>query len=152
MYSIFRKGGQHIVNSPRKTATPLKHKRTVVNGRQPIKRRRLGSTAFAPSRAINTSDTDEWEQDHPPERSRNRQAVDALQTVNRSLAKRRDGQPSGKSDHVKAVPHAFASMEVVSSPKKRKRVDQEDDPGGEKGSWVETEEDEEEPEFIAESQ
>ncbi len=77
-----------------------------------------------------------------------------LETANRSRSRRRDGRPNGKGEiqvEGRVIFDVFDSSDEESSPKKRKRSERVSDSGGESGSWVEMEEDEEEPEFIAES-
>lgn len=155
MNHLVRTRSQHLINPPRRNATPLKVKHALLNGRHP-KRRRLGSTAFG---AINTSDTEETEEECPLEGSRSRKGVTVLnaeaglQAINGGKRRKRDGQLKGRgvTEKEKVKGEVLGSMDGDSSPKKRKRPESEDDSGGENGSWVEMDEDEEEPEFIAES-
>ncbi len=160
MHRLVHTRSQHFVNSPRRTASPLKHKHAITNSRHPIKRRRIGSTAFAPSRAANTSDNEDTEEEEPLEVARSRRLLSVLtseaglETANRSRSRRRDGRPNGKGEiqvEGRVIFDVFDSSDEESSPKKRKRSERVSDSGGESGSWVEMEEDEEEPEFIAES-
>jgi len=160
MYHLVRTRSQHFVNSPRRSATPLKHKYAVNNVRHPLKRRRIGSTAFAPSRAINISDNEDTDEEFPVDEVAKRKARTALsaeigqQTVNRGR-KRRDGQSRLEGDGNKFIGRVFIDLSGLSdgesSPRKRKRSDRDDNSVAGSGSWVEMEEDEEEPDFIAES-
>ena len=163
MYHLVRTRSQHFVNSPRKVSSPLKHKHAVINPRQPGKRRRLGSTTYVPNRAIYTSDNEILDETSRSDTTQNHPAVTVLnpeagsQTANRSKPKKQDDHPKTMSPVQKPnkLVHgifALSDPDETASPKKRKRSDFQEDFQGETGSWIETDdEDEEEPEFIAES-
>ena len=142
----------------------MKQKHAIPNTRHPLKRRRLASVAFASSRAINTSDAEETDEDLPAVGGKACGAVSALQsdvgqqTINRSRSRRRDvaARPKKGEDrniNGRIIVDFAGTPDDDSSPKKRKRDERESGSEGESGSWVEVEEDEEEPpDFIAESE
>lgn len=162
MQALYRTRSQHFVSSPRKTATPLKRK----IARHSSKRRRLGSssTTFAPLASDPASSSDEQEgRDLPdlPGPSRTRQRREALsseagqQAVNRNGSRsRRKDKGKEKADWKEGIPDDVFTSDDPMSPKKRKRGDKDGDACSEttSSSWIEMDEDEEEPEFIAESE
>ena len=156
MHPLARTRSQYFVSSPRKGATPLKHK----PARHPSKRRRLESTsAFAPSRSINVSDTEEADDEPGPSRARITvlSSEAGQQAINRSESARRGRDlprtSEGPQNGGIATRDVFDSTDEDRSPKKRKRGEGDDKRSGSSSSWVEMDDDEEEePEFIAESQ
>nr|XP_031862308.1 uncharacterized protein CI109_002273 [Kwoniella shandongensis]KAA5529380.1 hypothetical protein CI109_002273 [Kwoniella shandongensis] len=129
MHHIVRTRSQHFVSSPRKTASPLITKHSLLNGRHPPKRRRLGSTTLLLNRH-DTSSSDEY----PAESSRHP-----------SEPRRPSKHRKGKGRQVEDV---FDDRDDSSSPRKRKRSRLANGSDGD-SSWID--EGEEEPEFIAES-
>ncbi|WWD21075.1 hypothetical protein CI109_105556 [Kwoniella shandongensis] len=130
MHHIVRTRSQHFVSSPRKTASPLITKHSLLNGRHPPKRRRLGSTTLLLNRH-DTSSSDEY----PAESSRHP-----------SEPRRPSKHRKGKGRQVEDV---FDDRDDSSSPRKRKRSRLANGSDGD-SSWID--EGEEEPEFIAESE
>jgi len=127
--------------------------------RHPLKRRRVGSAGHALSRVVTPPDTDESDGEHCAESSGSQRlpltSEFGQQVVNRGKAKRRHEGRKTKGDEagVNTKRDVFAATEDdLSSPRKRKRGVQGSGSEGDTGSWVEMEEDEEEPEFIAESE
>ena len=152
MSALHRVRSQHFVSSPRKTATPAKHKVT----RHSSKRRRLGSSAFAPLPSNNVSSDDEDQLFHPsqtpqdalgsgslplnadplslpgPSRSRSREANDVVSKRSKSRSKRKGGRQSGGRKEINGHEYAQGNVQgdVFSmsdederlSPKKRKRA------------------------------
>lgn len=166
MDRLARTRSQHFQHSPRKAASPLKLRHgsstTRHQHQQPIKRRRLGSAAqtLPPKTNIFNSNSNSDTEDTSPEGSRRRQ----LNPLSSDIGEQRvNGRPyakkdlKGKGKPVVVLP-ASSSMifdsEDGSSPRKRKRR-QDGDGSGESESvnWIEVDdnEDELEPEFIAES-
>ena len=128
MHALVRTRSQHFVSSPRKAATPFRHKRHAP------KRRRITITTFDSSAVDSGSE---------PGPSRERSILSAEtgeQTVNQLRSRKGKG---------KAVRDVFASGDD-SSPRKRKR--DEEAPTSGSGSWVELSGDEGEPELIADSE
>ena len=158
MHHLVRTRSQHFVSSPRKGATPLKHKL----GRHPSKRRRitlaeLGNDSVA---AESTIETDDEIALGPSKRERSiLSAETGEQTANQpSRLKSKRREKGGRSMlHVldRETKDVFGSADE-SSPRKRKRgeTDAVPAPGSTSGSgsWVEVTEDEGEPEYIAESE
>lgn len=138
--------------------------------RHPLKRRKIGPSAFVPSRAVNVSDSDGAdEDDYPPEGSRTRRGMPLTaeagsQAVNLSRSKSRVKNESAKGKGKTRRDVFSLEDEENESPKKRKRVEreveenveeegvEEDESEADTGSWVEVDEGEEQPEFIAESE
>lgn len=159
-----RTRSQHFVASPRKTP----FKRTV---RHPSKRRRLGSNTAQAQPLLSSSSSSDQDPDEKesaigddledslssiagPSRSREALSSEAgLQTLNRPKGKAR----RKSREHEAAVENKHLDVfgsGGEASPKKRKRGQREVEPPRSEtsGSWVEMDEDEEEePEFIAES-
>jgi hypothetical protein len=135
-------------------ASPLKSKLSINGLRHAPKRRRLGSSGLSVSQAIQIdSDDDEDHDAASPVESRARRVAHPLssevgqQMINRSRSRRSDGANlRAEGGRTKDV---FGSSDG-SSPRKRKRSDRGFESDGD-SSWVEVDEDEEEPEFIAES-
>ena len=78
-------------------------------------------------------------------------------SINRSRSRRRDvaARPKGEDRNIngRIIVDFAGTPDDDSSPKKRKRDERESGSEGESGNWVEVEEDEEEPpDFIAESE
>ena len=110
------------------------------------------------------SDTEETEDEQPTEGSKGREAVAAhniagrMQSTKRGKTGKRDGQYRGAEED--GMTGRRLHLDVFTSrvddddqsPKKRKRSPADSISEAETGSWVEMEEDEEEPEFIAESE
>lgn len=175
MDRLARTRSQHFVHSPRRISSPLKLRHGSTVNRNPTKRRRLGSAAQHPfarnatTSASIDSDTDGQDDDEHdlPGPSRHRQRVldpeAGAQNVNLIRHAQTNGAGAGKKDvkgkgravvivpppAARAPPGAviFSSEEEEgSSPRKRKRTHS----GSDTSSWIEMDEDEAEPEFIAE--
>jgi hypothetical protein len=178
MDRLARTRSQHFVHSPRKMASPLKlrngHAHGTTNGhtsssRHPTKRRRLGSSAHTLPPHTNlfnsasNSDTDTSpEGSHAHARRRMGQPLDAeagQQAIDRHAPRQTVRDPvkkdvKGKGKAVALVPEVVIySSSEGSSPRKRKRQLSASAPSEASmgSSWVEMDEDEAEPEFIAES-
>ncbi|ORY26231.1 hypothetical protein BCR39DRAFT_541526 [Naematelia encephala] len=161
-HHLARTRSRHFVSSPRRVASPLKHKHSSIP-RLPLKRRRLGtSTTFAASKVTDVDVDDEDEDIAETEMlnisaGRRRVALSAetgASNANRSKAKRRDPGPSRLGGRDVEDEDVFLSTDDEASPRKRKRShpDSGSASAAETGSWVEVDDgDEDEPEFIAES-
>lgn len=169
MNRLVRTRSQHFVSSPRKVASPLKHKHALAQHRHPAKKRKIGAIAL-------DLEIDGSEDEHAPGPSR------------RTIGTSSKGRP-GNGRKPEPLNSDLGSQRVNrgrdrdvfddNSPRKRKRgsgevrrgrekgeegMEEEEDEGGGSGSrgsgpsevgsgsWVEVDdEDEDEPEFIAES-
>jgi hypothetical protein len=176
MDRLARTRSQHFVHSPRRMASPLKARHGHTNGhatstRHPTKRRRLGSAAHTlppktnlfKSNSGSDTDTSPEETGHTRRVGQPLDANAGQQTINRHAsvharignghAEKKDlKRRSGKS--VVLVPEVVIySSEDGSSPRKRKRHHSGSGASlaSMSSSWVEMDEDEAEPEFIAES-
>ncbi|KAK4684469.1 hypothetical protein P7C73_g5703, partial [Tremellales sp. Uapishka_1] len=147
------------LNSPRKlhTSSPLKHKYPVGSVRHPPKRRRLGSSAFAFNRDVEVEGDEEAESEDEYARSgggeKSRRgpiplsSEIGLQTINTTTkSKKGSALANGKNKKAVIVASEAEEEEEEESPRKRKRGERE----ASTSSWVNME-DEEEPDFIAES-
>lgn len=160
MNRLVRTRSQHFVASPRKIGSPLKHKHS--SGRlHATKRRRVGSgttsglavSHVAPSPPVSD---DESTVDITSGSSRASRTSHPLDSDSGAHRANRGVKARGKSKAV-VIDDVFGSDESSLSPRKRKRgegiraTDGSDDTG-DSGSWVEMDEDEDEPEFIVESE
>ena len=171
MNRIIRTRSQHFVSSPRKQAAPPRHKLA----RHSSKRRRVGPSGLSLSQVARDSDgiddsgLSEPETWSPRPRFPILSSEAGLQAVNRSRSRGRstradaagrqrpghvDGYASsGSLSSLSDAPEPRTDTEEDSqSPRKRKRGQDEPDQWSmTSGSWVETDGEEELPEFIAES-
>lgn len=174
MDRLARTRSQHFVHSPRRVGSPLKLRHNSTVNRHTTKRRRLGSNVNGHGSLRNgnivdlTHTSGSESEDSAPETSRQRAVIPlssevGAQTVNRHGRKGghlANGVVGGKKD-IKgkgkvALPppppeSVIFSSEDGSSPRKRKRTHSGSDEG-DSSSWIELDEDEAEPEFIAEGE
>ena len=158
MHHLVRTRSQHFVSSPRKAATPLKHKLL----RHPSKRRRITFSSLE-NDSVTAGSTVETDDDVPLAPSKRERSVLSAetgeQTVNQPSRLKGKRREKGDRTILQALDReqkdVFGSGEE-SSPRKRKRGDKNvlPTPGSTSGSgsWVEVTEDEAEPEYIAESE
>jgi hypothetical protein len=170
MDRLARTRSQHFQHSPRKAASPLKLRHGSTTARhqyqQPIKRRRLGSAAqtLPPKTNIFNSNSNSDTEDTSPEGSRGRHLNPLSsdigeQRINGRHYAKKDVKGKGKPVVIlPASSSAIFDSEDGSSPRKRKRSQDGSGTGTGSGesesvNWIEVDdnEDELEPEFIAES-
>lgn len=182
MDRLARTRSQHFVHSPRKVGSPLKLRHNSTVNRHPIKRRRLVSNVHPLGRHngsedLTTSPDPENGDEEAGPSSLNRPRIPiplssevGAQTVNRNGRKsgnvftmngfggaptKKDAKGKAKASLFPAQPPQEAiifSSEDGSSPRKRKRTHSGDETEGDSSSWIEMDEDEAEPEFIAEGE
>lgn len=151
MDRLQRTRSQHFVSSPRKTASPLIARHTLYH-RHPPKKRRLGVTTFVASHnEAGQGYTNELEDDL--EKAIMKRGESSSAPAGRTSRSRSQSRPVRQKSNDKVSADSLPNGqddEDVPSPKKRKRsragsLSTED-------SWVETTEDEWEPDFIAEGE
>ncbi|OWZ40976.1 TKL protein kinase [Cryptococcus neoformans c45] len=149
MDRLQRTRSQHFVSSPRKTASPLIARHTLYH-RHPPKKRRLGVTTFVASHNETGQDySNELEDDL--EKAIMKRGESSSAPAGRTSRSRSQSRPVRQKSNDKISADSLPNEqddEDAPSPKKRKRsragsLSTED-------SWVETTEDEWEPDFIAE--
>ncbi|OXH30986.1 TKL-group protein kinase [Cryptococcus neoformans] len=149
MDRLQRTRSQHFVSSPRKTASPLIARHTLYH-RHPPKKRRLGVTTFVASHNEAGQDYSNGLEDDL-EKAIMKRGESSSAPAGRTSRSRSQSRPVRQKSNDKVSTYSLPNGqddEDVPSPKKRKRsragsLSTED-------SWVETTEDEWEPDFIAE--
>lgn len=179
MDRLARTRSQHFVHSPRKVASPLKLRHNSNVNRHPTKRRRLGSNVHTLGRNgaqhvvdLTTDSGSDEENGIPGPSTYNRNGGSiplnseaGVQTINRNGRKsgsglfanghlggpvKKDMKGKGKAAPPLPPTEAVTFSSDGSSPRKRKRA--QDGSEEDSSSWIEMNEDEAEPEFIAEGE